>query len=438
MSNSLAHSAVSYSNFAGPSEAQNKKDAGKKRRLEEVLDLDLFLDCYGGLISTKRFRPDTSKALETFMQSQMGDGDLSLRYTHMGKELLNTVSARPIQFMPLEIPAFGTDPTDEVPLVGKFDLIVNTLTPLYGKDSPPLEHNTLLFQFMGLNRTPYTLGEDQPNNDCLQIIIESQIYHHSDLHEGETEVRLLNSVEQAFWMHLGDTAADPISTLVPFGLLQKHITDSNELLKSQYGTQLFGEPYVNLKEKVVACHGPDSVVALMVHMDSPEMFYDCFVPRGICSSTCTGKTAPFCNGAAYRGLVTLQTSGLLDIDLGDGDKHLSAGSYLDTAYLYLIVEMKQLVPKDVKFNYPWIRMLLTPRTVDQVVEDIVFESKSKCYSTRNGSLSSTVVKPLAKLRVGPHCVGDSFTKDSQQLSQFDLLMSPGMKHCRIIPFQDFY
>lgn len=442
MQNPLAKCVVDHSHFAEPS----SRDPKRKRRLEEVLDLDLFIDGYDGMFSTKRFRPDTTKALESFMQSQMREGELSLKYTHMGRELLDSLGTRPIQFAPLEVPAFGTDPTDEVPLVGKFDLIANTLTPLYERDSPPIEHNCLLFQFMGLSRVAYSGGEAQPNNDVIQTVIESQVYGQADaqiLDNGviksckdvETEVRLLNSVEQAFWLHLGDTSADPVSTLVPFGLLQKHIIDCNQTLKSQYSVELHGRSYTELKERVVDHHGPDSVIALMVHMDSPELFYDTFVPRGICSSTCTGKTAPYCNGAAYQGLVTLQVSGLLDVDVEDGDKHLSVGTSLDTAYLYLVVEMKQLVHNDPKFNFPWIRLLLTPKNIDQVQEDLLLQTEGRCHLTRDGMLSTAIIKPIAKLRVGPHCVGDGFSRDGQQSSQFDLVLSPNMRRCRFVPYQ---
>lgn len=442
MQNPLARSAVDYSNFVEPS----SRDPRRKRRLEEVLELDLFIDGYDHLLSTKHFRPDTTKALESFMESQMKEGDLSLKYTHMGRDLLNSLGTRPIRFVPLEVPAFGTDPTEEVPLVGKFDLIANTLTPLYERDSPPMEHNCLLFQFMGLSRVAYAGGEEQPNNDVIQTVIESQVYGHEEgqmLDNGviksckdiETEVRLLNLVEQAFWLHLGDTSVDPVSTLVPFGLLQKHIVDCNQQLKSQYSSELHAMSYTELKEKVVDHHGPDSVVALMVHMDSPEQFYDTFVPRGICSSTCTGKTTPYCNGAAYQGLVTLQVSGLMDVDIEDGDKHMSVGTSLDTAYLYLIVEMKQLVPHDPKFNYPWIRLLLTSKSIDQVQADLLLQTKGRCHLTRDSMLSTTIVKPIAKLRVGPHCVGDGFSRDCQQSSQFDLVLSPNMRRCRFVPFQ---
>lgn len=425
--------------FSGP-----PTRAMRKRRLEEVLELDLFLE--KGPLSTKRYRPDTVKAIEDFMATQMKDGDLSLKYTHLGNELLNTLSARPIHMMPLEIPAFGTDPTDEVPLVGKFDLIANTLTPLYEKDSPPMENNSLLFQFMGLSRVSYTSGEEQPNNDVMQSIIESQVYTQEEsalLDNGvtkscpdlETDVRLLNAVDQAFWLHLGDTSADPIATLVPFSLLQKHIIDSNQILKSQYSVELHGRSYTSLKENVIGHHGPDSVVALMVHMESPELFLDTFVPRGICSTTCNGMTAPYCDGAAYKGIVTLQTSGLLDVDIEDGDKHMAVGTYMDTANLYLIVEMRELVPNDHKFNYPWIRFLLTSRNIDQVHEDLLVKTNGRCHLTRDGMLSTSIIKPIAKMRVGPHCVRDGFSKDSQKLTQFDLVMSGNMKKCRFVPFQ---
>ena len=411
-----------------------------------MLDLDLFIDGYGGTLSSKRFRPDTVAAMESFA-NLLGNGrEISLRYTRLGRQLLDTLTPRPIQFAPLEVPAFGTDPTEEVPLVGKFDLIANTLTSLYERDSPPLEHNCLLFQFMGLSRVSYACGEDQPSHDVMQNIIESQVYGHEEVKkldngvfktcsDVETDVRLLNSVDQAYRLTMGDTSADPVSTLVPFGLMQKHIEESNNILKSQYSMELHGKSYTELKERVLEHHGPDSVVALMIHMDSPELFYDTFVPRGICSSTCTGKTTPYCDGTAYQGTVTLQVSGLLDVDVEDGDKHLPVGTSMDTGHLYLVVEMRSLVPNDCKFNYPWIRLLLSPKTVDQVREDIVEETKGRGHLTRDGTLSTTIVKPIAKLRVGPHCVSDGFTRDGQQLSQFDLVMSPNMQRCRLIPYQ---
>ena len=411
-----------------------------------MVDLDLFVDNYGGALSTKRFRPDTVRAMESFADLRGDGGELHMKYTRLGEQLLDTLATRPIRFAPFEVPAFGTDPTEEVPLVGKFDLIANTLTSLYERDSPPLEHNCLLFQFMGLSRVSYAAGEDQPSQDVMGNIIESQVYSREEnktLDNGviktcsdvQTDVRLLNSVDDAYRLHLGDTSADPVSTLVPFALLQKHIIESNEILGAQYSVELHGKSYTSLKERVVEHHGPDSVVALMVHMDSPELFYDTFVPRGICSSTCTGKTVPYCDGSAYRGTVTLQVSGLLDVNVEDGDAHLPLGTNMDTACLYLVVEMKRLVPCDCKFNYPWIRLLLSSKTVDEVQEDIVSEAKGMGHPTRDGALSTTIVKPIAKLRVGPHCVSDSFSRDSQQLSQFDLIMLPDMRRCRLIHFQ---
>lgn len=431
-----------------PAAAAGSGNPLKRRRLEEVLDLDLFVDGYDGVLSTKRYRPDTVRALKLFADLRGGDPgrDTALMYTRLGSQLLETVAPTPVRFAPLDLPAFGTDPTEEVPLVGKFDLIANTLTSLYDRDSPPLEHNCLLFQFMGLSRNCYARGVDQPGQDVLGMVIESQVYGgeremvldsgaHKSCKEIQTDVRLLKSVDDAFSLHLGDTSVDPVSTLVPFALLQRHIAESNEILRTQYSVELHGMSYTRLKEKVIEHHGPNSVVALMVHMDSPELFYDTFVPRGICSSTCTGKTTPHCNGSAYSGTVTLQVSGLLDVDVEDGDKHMSLGTCMDTAFLYLVVEMKTLVPGDCKFNYPWIRLLLSSRTIDGIQEDIAVSSKGRCHPARDGTLSTTIIRPIAKLRVGPHCVTDAFSRDSQQMSQFDLVMSSNMRHCRFVHFQ---
>ena len=407
----LSQFAILYDAFCGP-----RENRGPKRRLEEILDYDLDFNVLNNALTSDTFRPDVKRARNNYIPKE-----LSLPYAQFGMTLLDTGPS-------LEIPAFGKDGTEEV--AGKFDLIINSLTSLYNRESAPLEPNHLLFHFQGLNSIPYALGENNPACDPLKALIQIQVYEECEkvpLDDGvfhscndlEKEMRLTTKVQESYSLRFGHMNMDPLATLVSFKELRKHIKSSNEILRSQYASLLRNQSYISLKDKVVEQHGPNSVVALMVHMRSPEVFLNTFVPRGVLSSKTTGKHIE----EPYQGKVTLQTQGLLNIDIEDGDQHLQQGSMLSSAYLYLIIEMKELVPGDSKFNFPWIRMFLTNRTVDAVTDDIVIESGGICTPARNGKLTKTIVFTLGRLRVGPHHVHDPCDIESKQRSQFDLLLS---------------
>ena len=407
----LCDFAVLYDSFCGP-----RENRGIKRRLEEILDYDLNFGILDDIISSDLFRPDIKNARDNYVPQE-----LSLPNAKFGIGLLENGPD-------LDIPAFGKDPTEE--LAGKFDLMVNSLTSLYNRESMPLEPNHLMFHFQGLKRIPYCLGENHVPCNPLKTLIQMQVYEECDhihLDDGnlhlcndlEQEIRLMDKVQESYSVLFGHAEMDPLATLVSFKQLRKHTEKSNDILRSQYASLLRNETYIGLKKKVVEQHRPDSIVALMVHLLSPEALLDTFIPRGILSSRTTGNQ----QDGPHMGKVTLQTQGLLNVDIEDGDEHLPLGSMLSSAFLYLIIEMRELVPGDHKFNYPWIRMLLTNETSDQVAEDILTESKGKCVLSRNGNLTSTIIVTVGKLRVGPHHVHDPCEVDAKQFSQFDILLS---------------
>ena len=436
----VAHLAMVYDAFCGPS---SNKEKGVKRRLEEILDYDLNFCMLDKTISSNSYRPDIKRSRDMYMKEEL-TSEISLPYMARGKELLGDPSGI-VKLPNLSVPAFGRDSTIEV--AGKFDLVLNTVTSLYTENCGPMEANHLLFQYMGLKRIPYSLGEKHPNGDPLKSIIQMEIYderHEIRLDDGiaftcnelEKEMRLMNRVHEEYSLRFGNLHVDPLATLISYRQLKNHIEETNHILQSQYLSSLRNESYIELKQKVVNQHRPNSVAALMVQIQSPEMFYDTFFPRGILSSNSTGKTVPFCDGKAYEGILTLQTTGLLNIDIEDGDQHMLQGSVLSSGFLYLIVEMKQLVPGDYKFNYPGIRMLLTDKTKEMVTQDILLETKGRCHLSRSGKLTKTIIKPVGKLSVGPHNVHDPCHVDARQYSQFDLLLS----HCspQFVIFTDSY
>ena len=412
--NPIADMFQTYSNFMGT----NSNDNLKKRRLEEVLNYAVDVGFYNNLIPTKMFRPDIDKARQEYKI----ENELSMPYTIFDKDFKNTQ---------LQIPAFGKDNVEEIS--GKFDLITNTLTKFYDDDCAPLEHNKLLFHFIGIDNVPYSKGESQPEINIMKDVIEMNMYEkNKQLHmidgrkvfgeDLESNIRLQKLVDESFRSQLVDKNVEPIATLIPFNILQKHIIDSNKILESQYGKLMRNSSMHDLKQNVIERHGSDSVVSVMLHMNSPEKFYDTFIPRGICSSIATGKNVPYSNGKAYGGIITIQTTGILHIDIEDGTSDYFTGDALDTAYLYLIIEMKELIPNDNKFNYPWIKMLLSPKTVQQLENDILINTKGICKKTRDGLLSTTLIKPIGKLCVGPYHVRDHNDKDGKQFAEFDIIM----------------
>ena len=339
----LSQFAILYDAFCGP-----RENRGPKRRLEELLDYDLDFNVFNNALRSETFRPDVKRARNNYIPKE-----LSLPYAQFGMTLLDTGPS-------LEIPAFGKDGTEEV--AGKFDLIINSLTSLYNRESAPLEPNHLLFHFQGLNSIPYALGENNPACDPLKALIQIQVYEECEkvpLDDGvfhscndlEKEMRLTTNVQESYSLRFGHMNMDPLATLVSFKELRKHIKSSNEILRSQYASLLRNQSYISLKDKVVEQHGPNSVVALIVHMRSPEVFLNTFVPQGVLSSKTTGKHIE----EPYQGKVTLQTQGLLNIDIEDGDQHLQQGSMLSSAYLYLIIEMNH---KDTFVTESYIQLLL--------------------------------------------------------------------------------
>lgn len=418
--NPIANMFQNYSNFMG----NNSKDNLKKRRLEEILNYAVDVGLYGNLIPTKMFRPDIYKARKEYKI----DHELDMPYTSLGKEF---------KYTKLQIPAFGKDNVEEIS--GKFDLITNTLTKLYDDDCGPIEHNKLLFHFTGLDKVPYSKGECQPEMNVMKDIVEMNMYEKKkELHmidgrkllgeQLESTIRIQKIIDESFRTQLVDKDVEPVATLIPFNILQKHILESNRILESQYGKLMRNSSMEELQQSVIERHGPDSVVSLMLQMNSPEAFYDAFVPRGICSSIATGKNVPYSNGLAYGGIITIQITGILHIDIEDGTSEYVRGDVFDTAYLYLIIEMKELITNDTKFNYPWIRMLLSPKTIEEIENDILINTRGICVTTRDGLPSKTLIKPIGKLCVGPFHVPDHGDRDARQLAEFDIIMSSRRLH----------
>lgn len=430
---SLAKLVTSYKNFYGP---PNSSTTGpikptSKRRREEVLGLDTEMGVYNKMFKPYMWRPEKKRARQSYMSQEMKDAELSMPYFKRGKPYQDQRHLSSLS--KLSIPAFSGDHMDE--FGGKLDLILNNITSLYGARSP-LEPFRLMFHYTGLIKS--NIGPGRDYMDDVRSVIERSVYEDDvdgNQANRERDVITRSEVHNAFRVHLADETVDPVVTMVPFSLLQTHIIDSNGILKSQYADLMKGLSLSELKARVVNQHGPDSVVSLMVQLNSPEDFYNTFNPRGILASKCTGRTTPFSNGTPYQGLVTLQTAGTLHIDTEDGDDDLYEGDILDTATLYLVVEMKELVPNDNKFNYPWIRMLLTPKTIDQVESDIVMCQGGTCVKSRDGKNTKTIIKPIAQLRGSSYYASGSTSQYTKQLRDFSIIMNYRSSDLKKICFQ---
>ena len=193
------------------------------------------------------------------------------------------------------------------------------------------------------------------------------------------------------------------------------------------------ESLTNLRDAVISQHGSDSIVALLLHIESPEKMATVFVPRGICSSISTGKTAAYRDKSSYQGIVTMQTTGTLNVDVEDGEQHLQDGSVMNIANLYIIFQMKELVPNDFKFNFADVQFKLTSQSIDQLEEEILRETNGKCHLSRDGKLTKTIIGKIASLRVGPYRVQSNGS--SKQLYEFDIVMASKCTSQRIITFQ---
>ena len=396
MTSQAAKLAVLYDAFYGPHERR-----GEKRRLEEILDLNVK---YLPLLDE---REDLKRARLSYVPHEI-ELPYTTRNLFGGNNLFNLPD--------LTVPAFGRD--DD--LAGKFDLIQNKLTKL----STPLQPNHLAFQFMGLNRIPYTQGEFHLSGDPLKAAVQMEVYDQREevpmddgdmysLRELQLESRLSKNVQANYNLLLGTPTVDPLATLITFPDLKKFQDEFNNIILSQYSKTMRGETYIRLKESVVEEHGADSVAALLVHMQSPQVFLDTFFPRGIFSS----------GFQRLEGVVTLQTMGQLHVDIEDGDSHLMPGSMVSSgAVLYLVVQMQPLVDGECLFNYPAMKMVLSPKSTCQLADDILIRTKGRCHRTRSGKLSKTVIWPVGHLRAGPHHVYDPSKLEARQYSQFEILL----------------
>lgn len=381
-------------------------------------NLDVYTRLFNTGISSKDFHEDIDLAMKKYMC--MSDQNISLEYFHSNRELLSTSSPQMhlLRLPPtLDIPALGTDPTEE--LSAKFDLIASTFNPLYTPDSLSIRPNVLLFQYKGICHTPFSLGESSPQNrrpSCLKILEE-------DL---EISTRLRKDVNEAHSIGLDDNQG-PTVILLPYDQLKKHINESNEILRMQYASSMRHESLSKLRETVISHHGKDSIVALLLHLEDTEALLNTFVPRGVCSSICTGKTAAYTESSTYQGVVTIQRSGTLNVDVEDADQHLVDGSEMNIANLFLIIEMKQLVPLDDKFNYPSVRLVLTSHGIDQFEEELVRQKhrgqRSASVCSRDGRPAKTIIYPIASLRVGPYHVYSNPMIKRNQVNEFDITMS---------------
>ena len=426
--NRFSELATSYSRFVGPPGAQSI--GGPKRRLEEILGYDTEMQVFNKKLCSSMWQPQMALARQTYMSDQMRHGDLSMPYVQRQSPATQHPHG-PLAPLPnLQIPAFGRDRIEDIS--GKFDLVMNTLTSLYASDAPPLEANKLLFHYTGLMKPcSFALKEE----DHIRTVIEKNMYGKGDNETEEHDVRGKLSVNEAFKVHMADRSVDPVVTLIPFNLLQQHIKESNKVLENQFVSQLRGRSYSDLKSAVLQQHGSHSVVSLLTQLNSPEEFYDTFLPRGILSSRCTGRTVPYSNGTPYQGVVTIQSLGTLQVDVEDGDHGYEVGTTLNTGTLYLIVEMRQLVANDDKFNYPWVQMLLTPKSFEQLEADILDEQSGRCVAARDGSRTKTIIKPIAQLKNGPytvHAIGDV---DARQYREFDIVMGLPSSEPRSVVFQ---
>lgn len=401
----------------------------EKRDYAAMQGLDVYTDIFEKNISSKHFRWEIDDAMNRYMPISYNNP--SLQYAHFGEQLLSTKPPSIVSLPSLIIPAFGIDPVDETQV--KFDLVASTLTPLYNASSPSIGPNTLLFHFTGLCQEPFAEGEFCPTSDSLKRCLLSQSHF-----SGEKERNLLQQVDESFSFGMTHNAFDPLATILPYKVLQMHIKAANDIMRSQYASTMRHKDLNELREAVISQHGSDSIASLMLYMNSPTKMLDTFIPRGICSSISTGKTVAYSERASYRGVVTMQTTGTLNMDVEDGDSHLPMGSQMNVANLYLIIEMKELVPNDCKFNYPSIQMKLTSQSIDELEEEKMRETGGRCYLSRNGQLTKTIIQPIATLRVGPyHVYGSSFL-DSKQMHEFDITMGLQSSRPRYIAYQRNY
>jgi hypothetical protein len=405
--------------------------SAEKRDYAAMKGLDVYTDIFDTNISSKLFRREIDDAMKRYMP--ISSKNPSLQYAVLGEKLLSSkIFSRSIIRLPetLIIPAFGMDPVDETQ--AKFDLVASTLTPLYSATSPSIRPNTLLFHFTGICPQPFAEGESCPSLDslkrCSLVSSQSRI-------GGEKERNLLQQVDESFSFGMTHNAFDPLATIVPYNLLQGHITAANDILRSQYASTMRHKDLNELREAVIDQHGSDSIASLMVYMDSPTKMFATFIPRGICSSISTGKTVEYSEKASYKGVVTIQTTGTLNVDVEDGDCHLPIGSQMNVANLYLIFEMRELVPNDCKFNYPSIHLKLTSQSIDELEEEKMRETGGRCYLSRNGDLTKTIIQKIATLRVGPYRVHGSSFVDCKQMHQFDITMELQSSRPRYITFQ---
>lgn len=383
-------------------------------------NLDIYARIFDKNISSKNYQEEIDMALKRF--APISDGkDIDLQYFESGSKLFSPLDGLSRIHLPstFTTPAIGTDPTDE--LLAKFDLIACTFNPLYTPNSPSIKPNELLFQYKGLCHSPFALGEQCPKN--------TGHFNTGDSINWNTEmsVKLRKDVNEAHSIGLSsDLAQGPVVTLVTYDHLQRHIRQCNEILKTQYASTMRHESLAKLRDIVVSQHGKDSLVALFLHIDDTEEFLNTFVPRGICSSICTGKTSSCSESSTYQGIVTIQRSGTLNIDVADADEQLPDGCELHTANLFLVIEMKQLVPYDEKFNYPTPRMVLTSLSVDQFEEELAHKTRGICPTSkksRDGRGCKTIICPIATLRVGPYRVYSNSLIKSNQMNEFDITMS---------------
>ena len=434
MSSYLARLASNYRNFCGPpgSRTTTPPNATSKRRMEEILGLDVECRAHNKMFRSSMWRPYKAASRKNYMRDEMKHGEISTPYLNRGEPYDN--KAHLASLSDFHVPAFSGDHLDE--FAGKVDLIMNTLTSLYGSQSPPLEPNKLMFHYTGLIKSH--VGEGRDFLDDMRSVIRTGVYGQDQdggQADRERSMWTRSEVHDAYRVYLADQSVEPVVTIVPFPLLQTHITESNSILKAQYVDLMRGSSYSELKSRVVSQHGPESVVSLMVQLHSPEDFMRAFAPRGILASRCTGRTTPFSAGTTYQGIVTLQTSGTLHVDTEDGDHHCQEGIKLETATLYLIVEMRKLVPNDDKFNYPWVRMLLTPKTVQQVESDIITQQNGCCVKSRDGARTKTIIKPIAQLRGSSYYVHGTGNTNARQNRDFSIIMSYRSSDPKLVCFQ---
>ena len=136
-SNLISKLATSYSHFAGPPGTQSTggKYPLRKRRREEILSHDVETNILNKKFRSSMWRPEIASARQSYMKEQMTNSDLSMPYVQRDTPAINYPRRNLAPLPPLQVPAFGKDRIEE--LGGKFDLIMNTLTSLYGVGPPP-------------------------------------------------------------------------------------------------------------------------------------------------------------------------------------------------------------------------------------------------------------------------------------------------------------